>query len=120
MRIDGAEREVLGHALHEPKRQAKRSGEFESDRAAPLARDVELKCVHQLVAKDMIGFRQRSRKGENDPKDSLVHSRSRRALRLRPVPWESSVFGRHHMRRQTPLKRSKPKVKLSASQLSTT
>jgi hypothetical protein len=58
LRIIGADREVLGHALHEPQRHAKR--------AVGSSRDVELERVHDLVPEHVVGVGKAGRKRQHD------------------------------------------------------
>ena len=64
--VDGAHRQVLGHAFHEPQRVAHDRRYAGADDAAALACDVELERVHQLVTQYVVGLGERAREWEHD------------------------------------------------------
>ena len=63
--VDGAHRQVLGHAFHEPQRVAHDRRYAGHYGAAALARDVELERVHQLVTQHVVGLGERAREREH-------------------------------------------------------
>src|SRR5688572_27704799 len=64
MRVDGAERQIFRHTLDEPERQRVGSG-FAGSITRPGA-DIELECVHELVANHMVGVGQRTTEWQDD------------------------------------------------------
>ena len=67
MRIDRADREVLGHPLDEPQRQPRRAGLDEPRSRSAVAGDVELEGVHQLVPDHVVGLPERAGERQHDP-----------------------------------------------------
>ena len=64
VRVHGAEREVLGHPLDEPQREARSAGHAEA--ALTLPGDVELEGVNQLVADHVVRFSERPGERKHD------------------------------------------------------
>ena len=65
VRIDRADREVLGHPFDEPERQA--LGAVLARLPVGTRRDVVLKRVDELVADDVVGVADRSAERQHDP-----------------------------------------------------
>ncbi len=67
LRIDGADRQILGHALDEPQGDAQGGIVAAGLVGVALGHDVVLEGVDELVADDVVGLGQGGAVGQDDP-----------------------------------------------------